>query len=561
MVDNPGDQSDENSSHTLSTEPVRLQQLHATPGNGDQTTSSSSARQSTHIEEKELDVEKGMSNGEDVDKSAATEKIEVKKEAQNTAGMLNEKDKDSNLIGWEGPDDPQNPQNWPKSKKYLVTVLYSILTFTLTFSSSIFSTATEATSKEFGVSPEVMTLGTSLIVLGFAVGPMLWGPLSELYGRRPPLFVGYFIFAIFQIPVAVARNVETIMLFRFLQGVFGASTMAVIGGALADFWGPVERGLALGLFTGAVFIGPVAGPIAGGFIVMNHNLGWRWTAYMTFILAMPFWLIAFILCSESYAPVILQRKASRLRFETKNWALHATADEQRVDLRNIAQRYLLRPAAMMAREPILLLVTLYMSFIYGVVYLFFEAYPIAFQEQRHWNLGVGALPFLGITLGVMTGLSIIVYTSQTRFKRKMLANGGKPIPEERLLPMILGAILLPIGLFWFAWTSSPSVHWVAQVLAGIPIGVAVELILLQGMSYIIDVYLMFANSALAGNTFVRSLFGGAFPMFAAGMYHKLGVDWATSLLGFIGIAFLPCPLLFFIYGKKIRGWSKYSQKM
>jgi DHA1 family multidrug resistance protein-like MFS transporter len=150
---------------------------------------------------------------------------------------------------------------------------------------------------------------------GFAVGPMIWGPLStylfpflppflsppnaylllttgELYGRRKPLFVGYFIFAIFQIPVAVARNVETIMLFRFLQGVFGASTMAIIGGALADFWGPVERGLALGLFTGAVFIGPVAGPIAGGFIVMNDNLGWRWTAWLTFILAMSFWLIA-----------------------------------------------------------------------------------------------------------------------------------------------------------------------------------------------------------------------------------------------------------------------------
>lgn len=385
-------------------------------------------------------------------------------------------------------------------------------------------------------------------------------PTGELYGRKPPLFIGYFIFAIFQIPVAVARNVETIMLFRFLQGVFGASTMAVIGGALADFWGPVERGLALGLFTGAVFIGPVAGPIAGGFIVMNHNMGWRWTAWMTLILALVFWLLALVVCSESYAPVILQQKASKLRFKTKNWALHAPADEQRIDLRSIVVRYLLRPFAMMVREPILLLITLYMSFVYGIVYLFFEAYPIAFQEQRHWNLGVGALPFLGITLGVLIGVAIIVYTSNTRFKQKMIANGGKPIPEERLLPMIIGAILLPIGLFWFAWTSSPHVHWAAQVLAGVPIGVAVELVILQGMSYIIDVYLMYANSALAGNTLVRSLAGGGFPMFAVPMYHKLGVDWATSLLAFLALAFLPCPLLFFIYGKKIRSWSKYSPK-
>ncbi|RQM04528.1 hypothetical protein DH86_00004445 [Scytalidium sp. 3C] len=165
IMDHPGDRNEETSSHTLLTEPVRLEHLHTAFDNGDQTTSSS-AKQSTHIEDKESDGEKGISNGEDVDYSAAAESIESKKEeTQNTAVMPNEKENDPNLVGWEGPDDPQNPQNWPKSKKYLVTVLYAILTFTLTFSSSIFSTATDATSKEFGVSTEVMTLGTGLIVL------------------------------------------------------------------------------------------------------------------------------------------------------------------------------------------------------------------------------------------------------------------------------------------------------------------------------------------------------------------------------------------------------------
>ena len=381
---------------------------------------------------------------------------------------------------------------------------------------------------------------------------------GELYGRKLPLFGGYFIFCIFQIPVAVARNVETIMLFRFLQGVFGSSTIAVIGGALADFWGPVERGFALGLFSGATFIGPVAGPIAGGFIVMNHNLGWRWTAWMTMILALAFWLIALVFCRESYAPVLLQRKASKIRFETQNWAIHAPADEQQIDIRSIALRYLLRPVAMMATEPILMIITLYSSLIYGIIYLFFEAYPITFQEERGWNLGVGALPFLGITIGVILGVILIIYTSQTRFKQKMIANGGKPIPEERLIPMIIAGVFLPIGLFWFAWTSDPHVHWAAQVIAGIPIGFGIEVIFLQSLSYLIDVYLMYANSALAANTFLRSLAGGGFPMFAAPMYHNLGVNWATSLLGFLAVAFVPCPVLFYIYGKKIRGWSKYS---
>lgn len=180
-------------------------------------------------------------------------------QAANQVAKSHGEQREANLVGWDGPDDPENPMNWPKKKKYLITVFYATLTFTLTFSSSVFSTATMVTAKLFGVSNEVMTLGTSLFVVGFAVGPILWGPLSELYGRKYPLFFGFFCFAIFQIPVAVAQNVETIMLCRFLGGMFGSAPLAIVGGALADFWGPVERGFALGLFSGATFIGPVAG--------------------------------------------------------------------------------------------------------------------------------------------------------------------------------------------------------------------------------------------------------------------------------------------------------------
>ena len=347
------------------------------------------------------------------------------------------------------------------------------------------------------------------------------------------------------------------MLCRFFGGLFGSAPLAIVGGTLADFWGPVDRGFALGLFAGATFIGPVAGPIIGGFITQSY-LGWRWTAWITLIMASFFGALAWLISEESFAPILLQRKAAKLRFESKNWALHAPADEDQVDMKEVVNKFLFRPFIMIAREPILDLITLYVSFIYGILYLFFEAYPIAFQEVRGWSQGVGALPFLGITIGVIIGVAVITYTSHTRFKRKMEANGGKPIPEERLIPMIVGAFLLPIGLFWFAWTSNRNVSWVPQVIAGIPIGMGVFLIFLQGLSYIIDVYLMHANSAIAANTLLRSLAGGGFPLFATAMYRNLGVDWATSLLGFLTVAFLPVPILFFIYGKKLRSLSKYS---
>lgn len=361
---------------------------------------------------------------------------------------------------------------------------------------------------------------------------------------------------VLQIPVAVATNVETIMITRFLGGVFGCAPLAIAGGALADFWGPVERGIAIAMFSAATFIGPVAGPIMGGFITESH-LGWRWTAWITLIMVAFFSVLGLLMIPESFAPVLLQRRAKKIRFETKNWAIHAKADENHVDFRQILTKYLFRPFTMLVMEPILVLMTIYIAFAYGVLYLFFEAYPISFQQERGWGPGVGALPFLGITLGVVVGVIIIIVVTKTRFARK-LKKHGKVIPEERLVPMMFGGAILPAGLFWFAWTSNPDISWVAQVLAGIPIGAGILIIFMQGLNYLIDVYLMYANSALAANTLVRALAGAGFPMFATAMYNKLGVAWATSLLGFVSLALFPVPILFFFYGKRIRALSRYN---
>lgn len=161
---------------------------------------------------------------------------------------------------------------------------------------------------------------------------------------------------------------------------------------------------------------------------------------------------------------------------------------------------------MLALEPILLLMTLYMGFIYGILYLFFEAYPIAFQQARGWNEGVGALPFISITVGVVLGALLITFTTKTRFQKR-LKQEGHVVPEERLVPMMIGAVVFPAGLFWFAWTSNPHIIWVPQVIAGVPIGMGIMVVFLQGLNYIIDVYMMNANSAIAGNTFFRSWLG------------------------------------------------------
>lgn len=201
--------------------------------------------------EQEVDVTNAIHEKNETDVENAVDTLE--KPAVSNA--------EPNLVDWDGKDDPHNPQNYSNLRKWIITFTMSFMTVWITFASSVFSTATLVTAKEFNVSTEVMILGTSLVVFGFALGPLLWAPLSELYGRRIPLFSGYLVFAIFQIPVAVAKNLETILVCRFLMGVFGCSPLAVVGGALADIWDPVDRAVAIALFSSATFMGPVLGPI------------------------------------------------------------------------------------------------------------------------------------------------------------------------------------------------------------------------------------------------------------------------------------------------------------
>ncbi|TKA83424.1 hypothetical protein B0A55_00368 [Friedmanniomyces simplex] len=447
-----------------------------------------------------------------------------------------------------------------RRKKWATTFALGFVTFCVTFASSVFSPGTLAAAQEFDVSDEVMVLGTALFVLGFAFGPIIWGPASELYGRKIPLFVGFVIFAIFQVPVAVAQNVETIFICRFLSGFFGCAPLTIVGGALADFWAPVDRGVAVSIFSGATFLGPTGGPIVGGFLVETAGFGWRWTAWITLIAAVFFGTIGWFVIDESFGPVLLQHRAKKIRYATKNWAIHAPADEIEINMSAFINKYCTKPIKMLVWEPILLLITIYISFIYGILYLFFETYPISFVEQRGWSLGFGGLPFIAVMGGVVMGGVVNFVFIRTRYVRIMKQHGRVP-PEERLVPMMVGSIALPVGLFWFAWTSHPSTSAIPQIISGAPVGMGIVLIFLQGINYIIDVYMMFSNSAIAGNTVIRSFVGAAFPMFAKYMYRSLGVQWATSVLGFVAVGLIPVPILFFIYGAKIRKLSKFTPKL
>jgi MFS transporter, DHA1 family, multidrug resistance protein len=266
----------------------------------------------------------------------------------------------------------------------------------------------------------------------------------------------------------------------------------------------------------------------------------------------------FFFLEETYPPVILIAKAAELRRRTKNWGIHAKQEEIEIDLRELISKNFSRPMRLLFTEPIVLLLSIYMAFIYGLLYLFLTAYPIVFQQIHGMSGGVGGLPYFGMIIGMISAGIYIVLT-QPSYNRKLVANNGVPVPEWRVPPIIVGGLSFAGGLFWFGWSGyKKDIHWIVPTLSGLLTGFGLLSIFLQALNYLVDAYLMFAASAIAGNTFLRSLAGAGFPLFSQYMFKALGVNWAGTLLGCVALCLVPIPVCFYIYGEKIRRKSAFA---
>ena len=276
---------------------------------------------------------------------------------------------------------------------------------------------------------------------------------------------------------------------------------------------------------------------------------------------MGFTSFGLLLClfPETYPPIILVNKASELRRRTKNWGIHAKQEEIEVDVRELLTKNVSRPIRILFTEPIVLLITIYMSFIYGLLYLFLTAYALVFQGEYGFNEGVGGLPYFGMIAGQLIAFAYVV-AANGAYVRKLEANNNIPVPEWRLPVAIAGGVSFGAGLFWFGWTGYRGhvVHWIVPTLSGLLTGFGLFSIFLSLLNYIVDAYLMFAASALAANTFMRSGFGAVFPLFATYMFNGMGIQWASTLLGCVALVLVPLPIVFLLYGKKIREKSHFA---
>ncbi|KAH7118786.1 major facilitator superfamily domain-containing protein [Dendryphion nanum] len=458
------------------------------------------------------------------------------------------------LVTWK-IDDPENPKNWSKAYKWWCTMCVATTCFVVAFNSAVITADLEGVSKEFHVSEEVALLTVTVFVVGFGVGPMVFAPLSEIVGRRPIYASTLLVAVIFTIPGAVAKNIGTLLVTRCLAGIAFSAPMTLVGGTLADMWKNEERGVPMAAFSAAPFIGPAVGPLVGGFL--SDACGWRWLYWIQLILSGAVWFLITFTVPETYTPSLLAKRAKSLRKETGN---DKFVTEEDLDLRPFTQRlwlFLVRPFQLLFLEPIVFFISTYMSVLYGLLYMFFVAFPIVYQEGKGYSAGITGLMFIPLMLGVLLSAACAPLVNR-HYLTLVAKHNGHPPAEARLIPMMISCWFIPVGLFIFAWTSYKEVHWIGPAIGGFPVGFGFIFLYNAANNYLVDSYQHQAASALAAKTFLRSFWGAGCVLFTTQMYHRLGYQWASSLLGFLGLLCCAIPYVFYFKGAAIRKHSHFA---
>ncbi|KAL4869738.1 hypothetical protein BDV12DRAFT_184891 [Aspergillus spectabilis] len=373
-------------------------------------------------------------------------------------------EEDPYIIKWID-DDRRHPTRLPQWTKWGIVVIISFNALAVSLASLAYSGALPQIKRHFEISEVVGTLGLSQYVLGFAVGPLLYG-----------------IPTLFNLGVVFWQNTETLLILRFFAGTFGASPLTNTGGVIVNVFSAADRGIAMNLFAVAPFMGPAVGPIASSFL--SEAAGWRWACGLMTSLCGISWLRRADKLSALTGKVYITQ-FDKTRGRPLVWADIKVA--------------LARPFVLLVREPIVLALAVYMSIIYGTLYLLFGAYPFVLREARGWSEGIANLPFLGILVGIALN-------------------------------------------FWLAWTNYPSIEWFCPVIASSFFGFSMVLIFVSGKNYLADAYTIFAPSAPASTVLLRSILGAVFPLFTPYMFRNHGF-----------------PFVFHRYGAWIKKRCKFTQ--
>lgn len=471
-------------------------------------------------------------------------------------------------VRFETLEDPEDALRLSGAHKWLIVVLVSLSSVCITSISSVWALASQDMMNHFHVGHEVSTLGISLYIVALGTGGMFLSPISEFHGRKLVYIVGFFIVVCFQFVPAFSESFGFILFSRVIAGFFASSFMSVASGTFSDLFKKTERtahfkkdqtvelNKALVMYSASPFLGPGLGPLISGLVC--ERLSFRWVFYIMIIWSGVLWVLVFLFVPETYEPVLLKKKAQRLRKETGDERYYAPIERQNLSIYESIIVSSKRPFMLIFKDYMTMALCFYTGFTLAIVYMFFVCFPYIYRTVFNFSLQDQGIAFLGLILGLL--LTALISPSLVDiFLRRLIANnGGVHQAEFRFIPLFVGVFIVPIGLFIIAWTSYPQLHWIGPIIGSFFYGMGTILVFNGIFAYTVEAYRKYTASAMATNSFIRSIMAGAFPLFGLQMYEGMGIQWATTLLALFACALIPIPFVFYKYGATLRAKSPYT---
>ncbi|KAI9643520.1 hypothetical protein NHQ30_008139 [Ciborinia camelliae] len=492
---------------------------------------------------------------------------------------------DTNYVRWTKTN-PRHPRNWSSWRKTYDFGLHIFLDFFTTVISTAGTSASKQARHDLGIgrSFSLFSFDTTYM-LAQAIGGVFFPPYSETFGRKRLFIIATISYCVSSIVITRVTSVAAIIIFRFISGMASALPTIVIAGSAEDIFNTGHRIWMIYAWAVAANVGICMGPILGTFV--TDSLGWRWIFYISAIIT-GLWSILLLFIKESRPSKLLMKAVANVREESGDNTLRIRNPDHAPDFRTFAQVTLVRPVKLFFTEPIVFICSVLSAVAFGLLYLFTEALPIMY-ESYGFTPSLASLSFVPLAIGIFSGTLTRFY--DLRIYKRRLQRGQELEPEDKLTGFAIGAPLLAIGLWWFAWTIPPQVQyvpWIVSMLSLLLVGYAANefdctlagyiadsytvfaasafasIAFLRALccaGYIADSYTVFAASAFASIAFLRALCCAGFPLFAGRMFAAITPNKATSILAALATVFCIGPVILARCGKGVREVSslaKYS---
>lgn len=467
------------------------------------------------------------------------------------------------LVDWNGPEDPENPYNWPQRKKVMVTAIALFATFVSMLNGSILTVAHNAINSEFKVSDEEFPHSYWPVTswgVGGALSSLVLLPIMEDFGVRYVFLMNYFVFICLLIPIGLASNFATLVATRFFSGGCVAILGNTVAGVVSNIYeGDRGRTVPISLYITTYLVSSSMGPVVGSSIF--QFLDWHWIGWIELIWTGVFFPIFILATPESRGSAILKQRAQKMRKDGVK-AYTAAELDTTPPLQQI-MKSIQRPLYMLCTEPVVFVATVWAAFSLGVIYVFQQSAEQVFQELYGFDAVQGGYLQATMIIGELLGLVLCIFTNRWYYASasRNTEVPGVPIPEARLYAAVIGGFLgVTGGMFVYAWTSYSFIHWIAPAIGIAMVGIGSTAVATSIVNYLIDAYSKYAGSAVGAVGVGENIFIAFLPLATTAMYTNLGFQWASSLLGFLSLILAITPIVVFIWGRQIRERSPFMKE-